>query len=47
MNPRQTWADAAAYDAQAQKLVKMFIDNFTKYEADVEADVLAAAPGAA
>jgi len=47
LNPRQTWADGEAYDAQAKKLVQMFIDNFAKYEADVEADVLAAAPGAA
>jgi len=47
LNPRQTWADGEAYDAQAKKLVQMFIDNFAKYEADVEADVLAAAPGVA
>ena len=47
LNPRQTWVDADAYDVQAQKLVQMFTDNFAKYEADVEADVIAAAPGAA
>ncbi len=44
LDPRQTWADAAAYDAQAKKLVQMFIDNFAKYEADVDADVMTAAP---
>ena len=47
LNPRDTWADKAAYDAQAQKLVKMFIDNFAKFEAQVDPDVRAAAPGAA
>jgi phosphoenolpyruvate carboxykinase (ATP) len=29
---RSTWKDPAAYDAQANKLAKMFIDNFKKYE---------------
>ena len=44
MNPRDTWADKAAYDAQAQKLVKMFIENFAKFEDHVDPDVRAAAP---
>src|ERR1700761_3530440 len=44
LNPRDTWADKAAYDAQAKKLVSMFRDNFKKFEAHVGADVLAAAP---
>jgi phosphoenolpyruvate carboxykinase (ATP) len=44
LNPRDTWADKAAYDAQAQKLVRMFRDNFKKFEAHVAPDVLAAAP---
>jgi phosphoenolpyruvate carboxykinase (ATP) len=44
LNPRETWADKAAYDAQARKLVGMFRDNFKKFEAHVAADVLAAAP---
>ena len=43
LNPRQTWEDRDAYDAQAQKLVGMFAENFKKYEADVDADGLAAA----
>ncbi|MCL4129607.1 UNVERIFIED_CONTAM: hypothetical protein GTU68_049290 [Idotea baltica] len=47
LNPRQTWSDADAYDAQAKKLVGMFIDNFAKYESDVGEDVKAAAPGGA
>jgi phosphoenolpyruvate carboxykinase (ATP) len=44
LNPRDTWADKAAYDAQAKKLVQMFRDNFRKFEAQVGADVLEAAP---
>ena len=44
LNPRETWADKAAYDAQARKLVDMFRTNFAKFEAHVDADVIAAAP---
>jgi phosphoenolpyruvate carboxykinase (ATP) len=43
LDPRQTWADAAAYDAQARKLVGMFVENFRKYEAHVGDEVKAAA----
>jgi phosphoenolpyruvate carboxykinase (ATP) len=44
LNPRETWADKAAYDAQARALVDMFRANFAKFETHVDADVLAAAP---
>ena len=47
LNPRNTWADKAAYDAQARKLVDMFRANFKKFEAHVGPDVLQAAPGLA
>jgi phosphoenolpyruvate carboxykinase (ATP) len=45
MNPRNTWADVMAYDAQAAKLVKMFSDNFGQYLPFIDADVKAAAIG--
>jgi phosphoenolpyruvate carboxykinase (ATP) len=47
LNPRETWADKSAYDAMAAKLVKLFIDNFAKFEAHVDQGVRQAAPTAA
>lgn len=47
LDPRSTWADGAAYDAQAAKLVAMFAENFAQYESHVGEDVLAAAVRAA
>ena len=44
LNPRDTWADKAAYDAQAARLATMFIENFDKFTNYVEEDVLGAAP---
>jgi phosphoenolpyruvate carboxykinase (ATP) len=44
LTPRETWADKAAYDAQARALVDMFNNNFAKFEMHVDADVKAAAP---
>jgi len=45
LNPRATWADAAAYDRQAARLVGMFADNFEKYAPFIDDDVKAAAIG--
>jgi phosphoenolpyruvate carboxykinase (ATP) len=44
LDPRSTWADKAAYDRQARKLVGMFVDNFSKFEQHVDAAVKGAAP---
>ena len=44
LDPRTTWADKDAYDAQARELVDMFRANFAKFETHVDADVIAAAP---
>jgi phosphoenolpyruvate carboxykinase (ATP) len=46
LNPRHTWSDKAAYDAQAAKLARMFVDNFRSFEAKVSPDVVAAGPHA-
>ena len=44
MDPKKTWQIDSDYDAQAKKLVQMFISNFTKFESDVEEDVKASGP---
>ena len=44
LNPRDTWADKAAYDATAAKLVALFNENFARFESHVDAGVRAAAP---
>jgi phosphoenolpyruvate carboxykinase (ATP) len=46
LDPRSTWADGVAYDAQARRLVDMFIANFAKFERHVDGSVRDAAPGA-
>jgi phosphoenolpyruvate carboxykinase (ATP) len=44
LDPRGTWADKAAYDQQAAKLARMFVENFRTNFADAEAKVAAAGP---
>jgi phosphoenolpyruvate carboxykinase (ATP) len=43
LDPRQAWADNAAYDATAKRLVAMFEKNFAAFAADVGDDVRAVA----
>ncbi|WP_299288579.1 phosphoenolpyruvate carboxykinase [uncultured Tateyamaria sp.] len=45
LDPRRTWDDGAAYDAQATKLVEMFSTNFEQYLPHIDDDVRAAALG--
>jgi phosphoenolpyruvate carboxykinase (ATP) len=41
LDPRSTWADGAAYDAQAAKVADMFAANFVQYKDEVSPEVLA------
>ncbi|SFR18683.1 phosphoenolpyruvate carboxykinase [Poseidonocella sedimentorum] len=45
LDPRGTWSDPTAYDAQAHKLVQMFADNFEQYIPYIDEDVKAVAIG--
>jgi phosphoenolpyruvate carboxykinase (ATP) len=47
LDPRETWSNAAEYDATAEKLVNLFNDNFAKFLGHVEQSVRDSAPGAA
>lgn len=47
LDPRQTWADKAAYDTQALALAQMFTQNFAKLAPGVDEDVKASGPKAA
>jgi phosphoenolpyruvate carboxykinase (ATP) len=44
LQPRRSWADTAAYDATARKLVDLFHANFKKYESGVSAEITGAGP---
>ena len=44
LDPRGTWNDPAAYDRQASRLARMFVQNFRTYEADVDPAIVASGP---
>nr|WP_246351797.1 phosphoenolpyruvate carboxykinase [Sphingobium subterraneum] len=47
LDPRATWANGAAYDDTAAKLVKQFVENFAQFEDHVDQSVREAALTAA
>ena len=46
LQPKNTWRDAAAYDARAQDLAKQFNDNWQAKYQDVSEDIHQAGPKA-
>jgi len=44
LQPRRTWADTDAYDAQARKLAGLFAANFAEYAEEAGPEVRAAGP---
>ena len=42
--PKNAWKDKHAYDVTLDKVAKLFIENFRKYEKDVDPGTLAAGP---
>jgi phosphoenolpyruvate carboxykinase (ATP) len=46
LEPRRTWSDVAAYDAQAARLAEMFVKNFEQFAGEATPAVLAAGPRA-
>jgi phosphoenolpyruvate carboxykinase (ATP) len=44
LDPRRTWSDGDAYDAQAAKLAGMFVENFERFVSTVPREVSEAGP---
>jgi phosphoenolpyruvate carboxykinase (ATP) len=46
LNQRRTWRHPVEYDAQANRLARMFLDNFKGFEAEAAVEIKAAGPHA-
>jgi phosphoenolpyruvate carboxykinase (ATP) len=46
LNPRNTWTRPSEYDAQANRLARMFVENFRSFEAEAAPEIAAAGPHA-
>ncbi len=44
LNPKETWKNKKAYDIQARELANSFKENFSKFEAYANEEILAGAP---
>ena len=44
MNPIDTWSNKDDFDRQARKLVEMFVENFKRFQSEVDADIIRAGP---
>lgn len=44
LNPRNTWQDEQAYDAQCHRLAARFVENFQQFSEDVDNSILMASP---
>jgi len=44
LQPRTSWQDPGAYDRQAERLARLFHDNFAKYEDQASKEITAAGP---
>jgi len=44
LNPKSTWEDKESFETTKAKLIGLFNENFKKFEAGVNADILKAGP---
>ena len=44
LQPRNTWKDGQAYDAQAQQLAAMFLENFKQFGDSINPEIIEAGP---